>query len=153
MLVEGLCRYGLHTQAAKVARALFDAADNFQRRRLPEVFAGLTREPGSFPAQYLGANVPQGWAAGAPPQMLVALLGIEPALAAPTLEVRAHLPEWLPYVRVERLRVGRTSFALSIARTTRGDVEVRFDNELHMRTDFVTDSRVTDGRRQREDSV
>ena len=31
--------------------------------RLPELFAGLPRREASFPVQYLGANVPQAWAA------------------------------------------------------------------------------------------
>lgn len=114
LLVAGLCRYGLGTPAATITRAMFEAADNFQRRRLPEVFAGLTREPGSFPAQYLGANVPQGWAAGAPLQMVLSLLGIEPSDSAEALEVSPQLPAWLASVRVEGVRVGGTTWDLHV---------------------------------------
>ena len=36
----------------------------------------LQRDPMSFPVQYLGANVPQAWAAGAPFMLLQAMLGL-----------------------------------------------------------------------------
>ena len=32
--------------------------------RLPELYAGISGSPDGFPVQYLGANVPQAWAAG-----------------------------------------------------------------------------------------
>jgi glycogen debranching enzyme len=127
LLVAGLCRYGLGAEGATIARALFDAADNFQRRRLPEVFAGFAREPGSFPAQYLGSNVPQGWAAGAALQMVLALLGIEPAATGERPEISPDLPEWLPYVRVAGVRVGDTTWDLTAERGPNGDATATLD--------------------------
>ncbi|MGH9075087.1 MAG: amylo-alpha-1,6-glucosidase, partial [Acidimicrobiales bacterium] len=61
----GFRSYGLDAEAARVARGLFDAASRFASCRLPELFAGLERDPAGFPVQYLGANVPQAWASGA----------------------------------------------------------------------------------------
>ena len=48
----------------QVARDISRAASHFLLNQLPELYAGLQRDPTSFPIQYLGANVPQAWAAG-----------------------------------------------------------------------------------------
>ena len=64
MIAAGFQQYGFHEEVARMARGLFEAAERFQAHRLPELFAGLAREPASFPVQYLGANVPQAWAPG-----------------------------------------------------------------------------------------
>ena len=41
------------------------------------LYAGIKREPGAFPVQYLGANVPQAWAAGSVFHLLQAILGLD----------------------------------------------------------------------------
>ncbi len=81
----GFRSYGIDEGVHLVARGLFDAAAHFASHRLPELFAGLERDPGSFPVQYLGANVPQAWAAGAVTHLLATLMGLEADSAgAPT---------------------------------------------------------------------
>lgn len=62
----GMQRYGLHAEAAQVARALFDAARVAPDRRLSELFAGFPREPGTPPVPYPAACHPQGWDAAVP---------------------------------------------------------------------------------------
>lgn len=57
----GMARYGLHDEAAQVARALFGAARAADDRRLSELFAGFGREPGLGPVPYPAACHPQGW--------------------------------------------------------------------------------------------
>ena len=47
-----------------IARDISEAGSYFQFHRLPELYAGARRTNGTFPVQYLGANVPQAWAAG-----------------------------------------------------------------------------------------
>jgi len=47
-----------------IARDISEAASYFAFYRLPEFYAGIKRKLGRFPVQYLGANVPQAWAAG-----------------------------------------------------------------------------------------
>lgn len=125
----GFRRYGLNQETFQVARALFDAAGQFTARRLPELFAGLERDPGGFPVQYLGANVPQAWAAGAVVQLMAVLLGLDADAPAGVLRVHPALPEWLPLVRLERLRVGGASVDLEVTRQPDGthsvDVEKR----------------------------
>ena len=58
---------------------MFDASERFQANRLPELFAGLPRDEGSFPVQYLGASVPQAWAAGSIFRLIAVLCGIHAA--------------------------------------------------------------------------
>ncbi|MGZ4412060.1 MAG: amylo-alpha-1,6-glucosidase [Gaiellaceae bacterium] len=120
IIAAGLRRYGLDEEAARVARAIFDAAQRFQSRRLPELFAGLHRDEGGFPVQYLGANVPQAWAAGAVVQLLEALLGLEPDAAGKSLRLRPALPAWLSSVAIENLTLGASSVDLEVQRRSDG---------------------------------
>jgi glycogen debranching enzyme len=120
IIAAGLRCYGLDEQAAQVARAIFDAALCFQSQRLPELFAGLPRDDGGFPVQYLGANVPQAWAAGAVIQLLDTLLGLEPDAANHALALRPALPTWLETVTLEGLTVGTASVDLHLTRNPDG---------------------------------
>ncbi|HET9899137.1 MAG TPA: glycogen debranching N-terminal domain-containing protein [Streptosporangiaceae bacterium] len=120
LMAAGFRRYGLDEEAAQIARGLFDAAERFSSRRLPELFAGLPRDDGAFPVQYLGANVPQAWASGAVIQLLTVLLGLEADAAAGELRVRPALPSWLTDVRLEQLTVGGASVDLRVSRGTDG---------------------------------
>lgn len=130
----GLRRYGLDAEAAKVIRAVFDAAARFRGLRLPELFAGLARDPGSFPAQYLGANVPQAWAAGAVVQALDVLLGLHADARAGTLLLDPALPEWLPEVELENIGVGDLSADVVVRRQPDGShsLQVGGGGELHV---------------------
>ena len=64
IIALGFRRYGFAAEAARVARDISEAASYFVSYRLPELYAGIERRPGTFPVQYLTANVPQAWAAG-----------------------------------------------------------------------------------------
>jgi glycogen debranching enzyme len=136
--VAGFRHYGLDAEAARVARAVLDAAERFQSRRLPELFAGLPRDEGSFPVQYVGANVPQAWAAGSVVHLLASLLGLRADAPNRALSVDPALPEWLGELAVSNLRVGTAAVDLVVRRdrdglhtleTTvhHGDVEVRLE--------------------------
>jgi glycogen debranching enzyme len=125
ILAHGFCRYGHGAEGGQIARALFDAAGRFQYRRLPEVYGGLARDEGSFPVQYLGANVPQAWASGAVIHLLRALLGLEPDAANKRLVLRPALPDWLDEIELTNLRVGDASVDL---RVTRNNVSVEHQN-------------------------
>jgi glycogen debranching enzyme len=116
IIVDGFRRYGFHSHAAHVSRAMFDTARRFQANRLPELFAGLPRQAGSFPVQYLGANVPQAWAAGAIIRLVAILTGIEARShrGGSRIHVDPLLPDWLPSVTISNLRAGRGSLSLRI---------------------------------------
>ena len=56
--------------------------------------------------QYIGANVPQAWAAGTPFVLLQAMLGIRPDAPRGALYVDPALPDWMPDVTLIDLRLG-----------------------------------------------
>ena len=60
--------------------------------------------------QYLGANVPQAWAAGTPFMLLQAMLGLQQDAPHGKLYVDPALPDWLPDVTLTDLRLGRQRF-------------------------------------------
>ena len=93
--VAGLHRYGFHAEANLVMEATMDAAAFFEDWRLPEAFAGYSREVGPFPVEYPTAGSPQAWAAAAPLLMLRAALGMEPDMETRTIVTNPHLPSAL----------------------------------------------------------
>jgi glycogen debranching enzyme len=52
-------------QSARVAHDVSVAASHFLLNQLPELYTAPERNESNFPVQYIGANVPQAWAAGA----------------------------------------------------------------------------------------
>jgi glycogen debranching enzyme len=110
LIVLGMRRYGFDAEAAALARDISGAASHFLLNQLPELYAGLQRDPTSFPVQYLGANVPQAWAAGTPFVLLQAMLGIHQDAPRGKLYVDPALPPWLPDVKLIDLRLGRRRF-------------------------------------------
>ena len=72
----GLRRYGYKREAAKICRAILEAADLFDGR-LPEAFGGYPRTKTSYPVEYPTACSPQAWATGAPLLVLRTLLGLD----------------------------------------------------------------------------
>jgi glycogen debranching enzyme len=104
---SGLLRYGYQEEAARIGAALLEATVYFRDSRLPELFCGFDRSRSPFPVPYPVACSPQAWAAGALFQLLGAMLGLEPDAARRELVLHApSLPDWLPQVRLENLRVG-----------------------------------------------
>ena len=86
------------------------AASHFLLNQLPELYSGVQRGDADFPVQYLGANVPQAWAAGSVFALLQAILGIAPDAPRGRIFVDPALPAWLPDITLLDLRLGRRSF-------------------------------------------
>lgn len=120
LIALGMRRYGFAAEAAAVARDLSGAASHFLLNQLPELYAGLQRDPGSFPVQYLGANVPQAWAAGTPFMLLQAMLGLQQDAPRGKLYVDPALPDWLPDVTLIDLRLGQERFDIRFWRDGKG---------------------------------
>ena len=116
LIALGFKRYGFAVEAARIARDVSEAASHFLLNQLPELYAGVQRRPGSFPVQYIGANVPQGWAAGSVFSLLQAILGIELDAPRGLLTVDPVLPDWLPDVTLADLRVGEAAFTVRFFR-------------------------------------
>jgi glycogen debranching enzyme len=124
IIAFGFRRYGFDAEAAAVARSISGAASHFLLNELPELYAGLQREDLNFPVQYIGANVPQAWAAGTPFVLLQALLGIVPDAPRGRLYVDPALPNWMPDVTLIDLRLGRKTMDL---RFWRDGEETKFE--------------------------
>jgi glycogen debranching enzyme len=125
IIAMGCKRYGFSEEAARIARDISEAASYFVFYRLPELYAGTAREAGAFPVQYLGANVPQAWAAGSVFHLLRAILGLDADAHSNALYVDPSLPKWLPDITLTNLRVGTGMVTLRFWRDrdeTRWDV-------------------------------
>jgi glycogen debranching enzyme len=95
LIAWGLARIGRSHDAARILRAIVDAATYFDYR-LPEVFAGFARNDTRFPVEYPTASSPQAWAAATPVLLLQVVLGLVPDRAGRVLRSEAQgLPEWL----------------------------------------------------------
>jgi glycogen debranching enzyme len=117
----GFMRYGLHGPVERLCRAQFEAAALFDYGRLPEVFAGHSRDAEHpFPALYPAANWPQAWSAASVFSALQALLGLFPYAPLRALVVDPHLPDWLPDITLEGLRVADGSVDIRFYRKADG---------------------------------
>ena len=113
----GLLRYGFREEASRVGAAMLEATMYFRDSRLPELFCGFDRARSPYPVPYPVACSPQAWAAGSLVQLLSAMLGLEPDAATRTLVLHSPtLPEWLPEVRLENIRVGEAVVDLRVRR-------------------------------------
>ena len=112
LIALGFKRYGYHEEAGHVARDISGAASYFPGNQLPELYSGNTKGDNNFPVQYLGANVPQAWAAGSAFALLQAMLGIAPDAPRQRLYLDPALPHWLPDVTLSNLRVGEQGFSI-----------------------------------------
>ena len=124
IIALGFKRYGFGAEAAAVAHDISRAAGHFIANQLPELYAGTERDSGNFPVQYLGANVPQAWAAGAAFMLIQALLGIVADAPHARVFVDPELPEWLPDITLFDLTVGQQKFDI---RFWRERSETRFE--------------------------
>jgi glycogen debranching enzyme len=125
LIALGFKRYGFAAEVATIARGISDAAGHFLLNQLPELYAGIDRATSPFPIQYLGANVPQAWAAGSAFALLQALLGIEQDAPNRRLWVDPALPAWLPDITLTNIPLAAERFNISFTRTEQGtDVKV-----------------------------
>jgi glycogen debranching enzyme len=118
IIAAGFKQYGLDDAANTVIGGIFDAIERFDAYRPPEVFAGVQREGArDFPLLYPGgANIPQAWATGSIFHMLRTILGLRADAPHNTLYVRPTLPDWLPDLELQGLRVGNCMLSLSFWR-------------------------------------
>lgn len=135
LIALGFKRYGFGDEAARIARDISEAASYFIGYRLPELYAGVERRPGTFPVQYLGANVPQAWAAGSVFHLVQAILGLRADAPTQHLYVDPQLPRWLPDVTLRGLAVGKARLDVRVWRDgerTRWEASLR-EGQLEVR--------------------
>jgi len=119
----GLRLCGFDDEAARVIQAQFSAAACFPALRLPEVLSGHARsDERPLPGLYPEANLLQAWSVSSIFFYLWVLLGLRPFAPLRMLLLKPMLPEWLPWVEVDDLRVGDAVVSLAFQRTARGGV-------------------------------
>jgi glycogen debranching enzyme len=116
LFAAGLMRYGLRDEAAKVLRAILEAADDFEQNRLPELFCGFSRSEGA-PVPYEKANVPQAWAAAVPILAVQLFIGLIPDVPNGRCFISPWLPDWLAKLEVKQVRVGDGDLDISLRRS------------------------------------
>lgn len=126
LIAAGFCRYGYRDAACRVLTGMIEAATHFAHHRLPEVFAGFSKQEYGVPVHYPVACHPQAWAAGSIPFLVATCLGLRPDAFMHRLYVsQPVLPALLHHVTVRRLQVGDARVDLQFTRTNRGNVEVK----------------------------
>src|SRR5579863_6620774 len=124
LIALGFKRYGFTDEVGQIARDISRAAGHFLLNQLPELYSGVQRGESDFPVQYLGANVPQAWAAGSVFALMQAILGITLDAPRGKIYVDPVLPHWLPDITLFDLRLGRAHFDI---RFWRDDDTTRFE--------------------------
>ncbi len=107
IIAMGFKQYGFGAEAARVAHDVSVAASHFLLNQLPELYTASERSESNFPVQYLGANVPQAWAAGSVFMLTQAILGFLPDAPRNKLYVDPLLPGWLPDLTIRDLRISK----------------------------------------------
>ena len=110
IIAMGFKLYGFGAEAGQIAHDISIGASHFLLNQLPELYTAFQRDEMTFPVQYLGANVPQAWAAGSIFMLTQAMLGFLPDAPRNKLYVDPVLPEWLPDLTIRDLRVGKHKF-------------------------------------------
>lgn len=118
IIANGLARYGRKNDAVKILSALLDASIFLDLHRLPELFCGFERRSGEGPTLYPVACSPQSWAAGAVLLLIQSCLGLAVQASPPRVVFRRPtLPDCLPKLRIEELRIGQASVSIALERT------------------------------------
>jgi glycogen debranching enzyme len=106
MVALGLANYGYKNEVVSLVDGLFQAAQRFDLRRLPELFCGFARRIDESPTRYPTACSPQAWAAAAPLLLVQALLGLDIDGRRRTVTLRQpRLPTSVDWLRLDGLRV------------------------------------------------
>jgi glycogen debranching enzyme len=117
LIAFGMVRYGYNQEASAILSALFEASLHFREYRLPELFCGNQRHHRDEPVQYPVSCSPQAWASGTPIVILTALLGLKPDASSGELKiVNPRLPEFLTFLEIRDLRVGKSWLDLDFLR-------------------------------------
>jgi glycogen debranching enzyme len=119
-IVFGLRRFGFDQRAADLSKALFDLAALYAGHRIPETVGGYARSEWPTPSAYPRANTPQLWNASVFPMLLQSLLGLQPVAPMSLLAIDPVLPEWLPEVILDGVRLGEARATLRFWRTDSG---------------------------------
>jgi glycogen debranching enzyme len=118
----GFSLYGFQRQACEILHALFEVSRDVELHRLPELYCGFHKRPGtSGPTLYPVACAPQAWAAGAVFMLLRACLGM--TLRASERQIcfdQPTLPHEVDEIQIDNLKLVDTSVDLLVHRHDEG---------------------------------
>jgi glycogen debranching enzyme len=115
--VAGLRRYGLDDAAEAVASALLQATADFEHYRMPETFAGFSRDAYGVPVRYPVACHPQAWASGAVVHLVAELAGLRPdGFGRRLLVERPRLPSFVDRLDLRGIQLGGERIDLRLER-------------------------------------
>jgi glycogen debranching enzyme len=113
LIAAGLKRYGFNEESNRLVGRVFEAAQQFDEYRLPELFCGFDRDESGQAVPYPVACSPQAWAAGASFLFVETMLGLRAHASANELELHhPTLPDWIGKITLTNLRVGDASVDL-----------------------------------------
>ena len=110
IIAAGFRRYGFDEEALRIARDVSGAASFFMQHRLPELYAGLTRTPTTFPVQYTRAPMCRRPGRRDPAlRLLQMMLGLRPGCCRPMQAIRrpSSADRGCPTSQSSDLRLGR----------------------------------------------
>jgi glycogen debranching enzyme len=117
LIAHGMALNEFRGPAIRALTALFQAAVNFRDYRLPELFCGVQRREHDEPVHYPVSCSPQAWASGSWFLILNSVLGIRPSAPRKELNIiNPELPDWLDYLRIRNLRIGKSRVSLDFTR-------------------------------------
>jgi glycogen debranching enzyme len=114
LCAAGLARYGFVEEAHRIIEAQLDVAQAYEGR-LPELFAGFSRDEFAVPAAYPASCAPQAWAAASPMLWLRTLLRFDPHASDATIWLDPQLPSGFGDLAVSGIRVGSHELSVSVS--------------------------------------
>ena len=117
LAAAGMARYGLRRPAVELLSALLDASTHLDLHRMPELVCGFHRRPGEGPTLYPVACAPQSWAAASVFLLMQSCLGliVEGGERRVVFD-RPMLPDCIPWMKLQDLRVGEAMVDLQLVR-------------------------------------
>jgi glycogen debranching enzyme len=117
LITAGLSMCGRQDGTERVTRSLYEAGIGMDQRKLPELFCGFQRRRGRAPILYPVACSPQAWSSAAVFYLLQSLLGLQIDGRGGLLRfTQPVIPDWLGYVRLRGVKVGRSTLDLRLVR-------------------------------------
>jgi glycogen debranching enzyme len=117
LIAHGMALNDFRAPVLRIFTTLFQAALTFRDYRLPELFCGMQRREHDVTVHYPVSCSPQAWASGSMFLILSSLLGIRPSAPRKELNIiNPVLPDWLDYLHLRNLRIGKSRVGLDFTR-------------------------------------
>ena len=121
LVAAGLARFKKSQDAIRILDGLLQTAGHFKTGSLPELFCGFPRDERLGPVPYPVACHPQAWSAAAIFMIVQVMLGIEMRGFERKLVFDSPaMPDWLDWLKLEKLKVGDGEVSLIVRRTPEG---------------------------------